>query len=167
MRTVWIETSRRSDEAAEGWGVGECVWAPTGDRRGSDRYGIIRDLNVGDTVIHIANGWLAGRSQVLKSCYECDPPKDRGSWSYATRFYRVDLELFERFENPLLIAKFLDLYGDMIEEDINTSRPHRYPFAIYRYHGGGTAVKGVQGRFLTQATPTLLSAILEATSSLA
>ena len=50
---VWIEiTKSEHDHGGKGWGFGKCLWSPETDRRGSDRYAIMREVKKGDLVIH-------------------------------------------------------------------------------------------------------------------
>ena len=100
--------------------------------------------------------------------YETAPPPDPGPWSYAQKFYRVELKQYQEFKLKPTVEEFLAVYEDEIREDIVCNKPYRYPLAIYNYYYNGgkpPMIKSVQGRFLTIATPILTDFVFEATAS--
>jgi hypothetical protein len=61
---IWVEDSKHLDHGGPGWEFGSCLWSPSADEAGHDRYGVMREPQKGDLVIHIREGDLAGRSYV-------------------------------------------------------------------------------------------------------
>jgi len=110
--STYIEiTSLEHAHGGEGWSLGECLWIPTRDRRGFDRYAIMRDLREGDGVYHfVSNKWPEGSAETRYYGYSViasevrevsEEPPIPGSWGGMAPYYRVDLRDFSKLSNPV------------------------------------------------------------------
>src|SRR5262245_1634416 len=60
---TFIEISKSEHQhGGAGWEFGKCLWSPTRNKIGSDRYSIMRVPEVGDQVIHVYHTENAGRT---------------------------------------------------------------------------------------------------------
>lgn len=136
---VFVEITRSDHgHGGPGWAFGTCLWSPSRNRAGADRYSIMREPSVGNTVLHFyAQAWpdgrhdsrLAGRSVVAKSVAERkDEPPSPGDWAGMAPYYRVDLQNYQSFPVPLPLRRLLDDYGDEVRGDIANTQPRFYPF---------------------------------------
>lgn len=61
--TTFIEITKSDHQhGGMGWEFGTCLWSPTQNRAGSDRYSIMRVPEAGDRVIHVYHTEHAGRT---------------------------------------------------------------------------------------------------------
>ena len=60
---IWVEiTKSEHKHGGDGWEFGTCLWSPSKNRAGNDRYGIMREPKQGETVLHFYNDvWPDGR----------------------------------------------------------------------------------------------------------
>src|SRR5687768_7270347 len=75
---TWVEiTSIEHGHGGPGWELGACLWSPTHNRQGADRYGLMREPVPGDEVLQLVMArWpdgetdrrLVGRSVVAQQC---------------------------------------------------------------------------------------------------
>src|SRR5436190_19390927 len=96
---VWVEITRSTHQhAGLGWEFGRCLWSPSRDRAGHDRYALMRRPRPSDLVLHFYyNSWpdgaietrLAGRSFVASEYQEVftEPPLP-GQWAGMAPYYR-------------------------------------------------------------------------------
>ena len=161
---IWLQVaSRKSSTDNQGWGLGECIWSPSEDRRGSIRqYKIMFSVVPGDVVINCANGQIVGFSRASAACRTVqNRPPDPGPWAYSRSFFRVELTGFYEFSKPVSLKDVADRFKDEISADIEANRPRYYLFSWYPksefYPDGKLAL--AQGRFLARSTPVLIEAI--------
>ncbi len=157
---VWLEITRTAHgHGGPGWEYGHCLWCPARNRLGADYYGIIRELEPGDLVIHILeNVWpdgsrekrfhgvsLVERGAVL---VEHEPPLP-GPWRGMGSYYRVALRGFIPFPKPLSVERFLEDFGDDVCHP--NPRPDHYPFV--EQSGGLRRLS--QGMYIARCTGDL------------
>lgn len=166
---VWVEISESGHgHGGPGWGLGECLWSPTRNKLGTDRYALIRELRTGDRVIHFATlespgeesgsreRFIVGESEV-RSEYEVreDSPPSPGGWADMAPYYRVDLHRFRPFQVPVSVRSLLEQFGDEIAKDVARNAPN-YPFSRY-----GSGLRIAQGLYLRRSTPALTELIYQ------
>ncbi len=160
---VWVEITRADHgHGGPGWEFGTCLWSPATDRRGGDRYAIMRDPAPGDLVIHLLHDtWessdretrVAGRSRVARSARrtKTEPPS-AGPWRGHTSYYRIDVRGFLPFSSGVSVNRIFELYGEDIREEILEDRPRHYPFATY-----GSGLRTAEGMYLARCTSKLFA----------
>lgn len=156
---VWIEFTRSENrQSGPGRGVGECLLSPSRNARGADTYQTMRDVQVRDLVLHIADGELVGFSRAASPYRELEPePPQPGKRTAEPSYYLITLEEYTPFENPLKVADFLREHQEKIREDSEGTRVSYYPFA----EQAGKWVPR-QGGYLSRCTPRLYTLLREA-----
>lgn len=167
-RNIYIEITKSDHEhGGKGWEFGSCLWSPSRNKAGIDRYALMREPQANDLILHFyKNLWddrplenrLCGRSFVSRACYidEQGPPLP-GQWKDYDSYYRIDLHDFELFEDGVPISTFLKHYASEIRRDMSENKIRYYPFATY-----GDGIQTVQGIYLAKCTPGLYSIFLKA-----
>lgn len=156
---VYVEITKADHgHGGAGWDYGTCLFSPTRNKAGADRYSIMRAPKPGDLVLHfLAQTWpegmyesrLAGRSLVAQEAREVrEEPTLAGDWAGLAPYYRIELRGYEAFPAPLPLRTLVDDYGDEIRGDILNTAPRFYPFSRW-----GSTIRTVQGIYLAQATP--------------
>ena len=153
-RTVWFEmTKSANSHGGPGWELGTCLWCPGRKPSCGDRYNIMRDVRVGDFVIHCYDSQLRGCSRVAVACREtCSSPPTPARGAQMAPYFRVDLCDYQPFGTPMPLKVFMAAFGEEVRKEIETAHPSRYPFCISM-----NRVTSVQGRFLTRVTPKLIA----------
>jgi hypothetical protein len=165
---VFVEiTTSTHDHGGAGWEFGTCLWSPSRNKAGADRYALMRAPKRGNLVLHIyhdtwPNGVIerrvSGYSVVSEPCKKVqEEPPSAGDWAGMAPYYRVELENYTSFPAPLSIDTFLEYYGSDVRRDLSENRPKYYPFNTY-----GNTVRTVQGIYLARCTPQLYSLVLKA-----
>ncbi len=162
--TTFLEITNDShDHGGRGWELGTCLWSPTLNRSGADRYSLMREPKSGDRVLHIyrhlrggvLGTWLVGSSVVAEEVRTvATEPPSAGAWAGESSYYRIELKAYEAFEAPVAIPTLLADYGDLIRDDLRTNRPRFYPFNSH-----GADLRTVQGIYLARCTDALESII--------
>src|SRR6202050_591906 len=125
----WVEISALDHgHGGRGWELGTCLWSPTTDRLGHDRYRLMRAPLKGDVVYHLIRRdeqrALVGRSRVFSSASVVSQlPPEPGAWAHFQSFFRIPLEHFEQFETPIPLSQIEILHLDAIRNDIVPLRP--------------------------------------------
>ncbi len=165
---AWIEITKSAHgHGGEGWEFGTCLWSPSADRRGRDRYRFMRQVRPGDPILHGLEADWGGLGHDTKLCaasvaadsykeLETEPPK-AGSWAGRESYYRIPLKEFEEFSETLSIPSFTEAYREELLSEIREGTPKYYPFATY-----GDGVRTVQGLYLGRCTANLLQLFREA-----
>lgn len=165
-RRVFIEITKTAHQhGGAGWEFGTCLWSPSSNKSGHDIYGIMREPQAGDLVLHILeHAWernhpehrFAGRS-VASGTYETrsQPPPLPGNWAGRSSYYRIPLQDYEAFLEPISVRAFIDLYNDELRGELKSS-PTYYPFTLY---AGGTEVRLRQGGYLNNCTTGLFQLV--------
>jgi len=167
-RAVYVEITKADyGHGGAGWEFGTCLWSPSHNRAGADRYSIMRRPRPGDLVLHFyAQRWpdgahesrLAGRSLVKASTREVqDEPPSPGDWAGMSPYQRIELTGYEPFSSPLPLRTLVEEYGEEIRGDLLNSAPRFYPFNRW-----GSKVRTVQGIYLAAATAGLYGVIRRA-----
>jgi hypothetical protein len=153
MQTFIEITNSSHQHGGPGWEFGTCLWCPSRDRAGSDRYSVMRAPAPGDEVIHFlftSDNYITGRSAVKRRVrvVETEPPLP-GVWKGMGAYYRIELKSYTPFTNPLPVREFMEMYLTEIREEIAT-HPKHYPFATY-----GPKLRTTQGMYLALCTDNL------------
>ena len=161
---IWFHvTTGKGNPRGSGWAPGECIWSPSSNSRGSvAHYGIMREVRPADVIIVCVNGKMCGVASAATACREVNAgPPERGSWSYARTFFRVDLADYVPLTEPVSISDLAKIYKSEIRQDMLDNRPTYYLYSWYpesEFNPGGKLVLG-QGRFLARSTPTLVQCL--------
>ena len=166
--TVWAEmTQSEHQHGGSGWGFGTCLWSPSRNASGNDRYAIMRQPRIGNLVLHfleatwpdgISETRLCGISRVASSYTETSiEPPQAGNWAGRNTYYRIELSNFTEIQPTLPLREFSKTYSTEILAELGEDHPRHYPFAKYR-----DEVRTTQGIYLTHITPRLLRLIIDA-----
>ena len=167
---IWFHvTTVRGNPLGSGWAPGECIWSPSANKRGSvAHYGIMLKARPGDKVIVCVNGDVCGVASVFTACKEVTSgPPERGAWSYARSFFRVELADYITFATSVKLNIVAEKCKREIRQDMVKSRPKYYLYSRYpdgEFYPGGKLVLG-QGRFLARATPVLIESVKQCLSA--
>lgn len=165
---VFVEiTKSEHGHGGEGWEYGTCLWSPTTNVAGEDRYSIMREPSRGDLILHFYHDkWpdghtgsrLAGTSIVAESVIEVyQQPPSPGNWGGRDAYYRIDLEDYMPFNYPVPLSILYNHYEVLIRHDLIENNPRFYPFTTYQ-----DRIRTVQGIYLAKATPALYDVFLRA-----
>jgi hypothetical protein len=166
---VFVEITRNAfKRGGPGWDFGTCLWIPTRNATGADRYALIRQVSPGNLILHInahdwdSNGVLESRlcgSSIAMSTFKetsAEPPV-AGSWSGRAPYYRVELAHYSSFAHPVRVATLRTEYGGEIQRDLVDSAAQCYPFNTY-----ADGIRTVQGIYLARCTPRLYEILMRA-----
>jgi hypothetical protein len=162
---IWLEFSKSEHlHGGHGWELGTCLWSPTTDIDGGDRYAVMREPDVGDLVVHSVDSTFRGISRVARPARAIpEEPPSPGSWGGRESYYRIELEGFREFERAVSIGDFLERYRLEVLEEIRDGQPPKYyPFHIRGGEGPSPELRTGQGAYLTRLTPRLFGFISEA-----
>ena len=117
---LWLEMSRDENHGGRNWEFGECVWSPTlktNDTRWAF-WETVKNIREGDVILHLRgteDAAFVGYSIASTDGYETvSRPPEPGIWSYASSFYRADLQQFTPFPSPVsLRAIFSSKDGEL------------------------------------------------------
>ena len=160
-KNVWIEITKSDHgHGGQGWEFGSCLWSPSRNRAGHDRYSLMRMPEKGDLVLHFyKDQWPDGlietrfcaQSVIIEPCHTVDTePPSPGDWAGMAPYYRIELDKFLMFSEPLPLHEFLNTYGEEIRRELKECQPKFYPFNTY-----GDSVRTVQGIYLAHCTTHL------------
>jgi hypothetical protein len=166
---IWVEiTKSEHRHGGKGWEFGTCLWSPSKNRAGIDRYAIMREPKPGEKVLHFYHDiWpdgkldtrISGQSLVKDKFREIDvEPPNPGQWSSAGIYYRIDLQNYVPLDRPLPLKELLEKYGAEIRREIIENKPSFYPFNTHL-----NSIRTVQGIYLARCTENLYSLITSAT----
>jgi hypothetical protein len=153
MSRYWVEISELDHgHGGPGWELGTCLWSPTVDRGGADRYAIMRDPRPGDVVFHFItrNGErvLAGHSRVAgRAKMRTTAPPTPGRWANFEAYFRIPLQSFTPCANAPSLRQIEDFHAEAIRADIVPIRPEHHPYATY-----GDGIRIAQGAYLALLT---------------
>ena len=148
---VWIEKTivqGRSDRVEGTNAIGKALWSPVRDSSGKDIYRFMRDVQPGDTVLHLTdNRGFTAISQV-KGPVEIFGGVMNTEWG-EQESYRVPLTNHRVFEQPLQREVFFrEPYGSKLRALRSQGKTNLF------YTNG---LELVQGGYLTPAPPELLA----------
>ena len=165
---VWVEITKAEHmHGGSGWEFGTCLWSPSRNRAGGDRYSLMRQPQRGDSVLHFYNDrWpdgiketrISGHS-VVRRPYRLisDSPPMPGEWADMAPYYRIDLERYLPFAAPVSLHQMMKTYRDEIRHEIIETRPRFYPFTTH-----DDDVRTVQGIYLSHCTDNLYRLVVNA-----
>lgn len=157
MTRFWVEISALDHgHGGPGWELGTCLWSPSANRDGHDRYALMREPDAGDVVFHIikidGERALAGVSNVVGPVdVLLTPPPVPGAWAGFDSYYRIPLSNFLRLEDPTSMREIEAVHADAIRADIFPVRPHHHPYSPYR-----EGIRVTQGLYLGLLTSRLI-----------
>lgn len=160
---AWLEISRGIDgHGGPGWDLGECIWSPTDDQWGG--YRVLTEPDASELVIHCYQGTVCGWSRVARKCrvVQFSPPQ-AGRWRGMGSYYRLELDGYQRFDDPIALKSIKERFADEIRREIQDHRPKRYPFVLVPVVD--SAVKRIstaQGRLIARLTPPLFRLFCQA-----
>lgn len=165
---IFIEITKSEHiHGGPGWQFGTCLWSPSVDRGGRDRYHLMRDIKKNDIIMHFyLDTWtdgktetrIAGQSKVVKEYIEVtEEPPSPGEWANMSPYYKVQLTEYSSYSPPISLHKFLELYTDEVRTEIIEHQPKYYPFSTYR-----DEIRTVQGMYIAKCTPTLYTLMQKA-----
>jgi hypothetical protein len=167
MSTTFVEISKSEHgHGGAGWEFGTCLWSPTVNRKGADRYSLMREPQRDDRVIHFyrdvynqrLDTWLIGESKVsLPARVVTEAPPTPGAWGGMASYYRIELGDYRQFASPLTLSTLLEQYADEIRDDLSSGRYRFYPFTTH-----GAEIRTVQGIYLARCPLTLETIIQRA-----
>lgn len=160
-KNVYVEiTKSEHKHGGLGWEFGTCLWTPSQNRAGGDRYSLMREPRAGDLVLHfyhdtwpdgLSDTRLCGRSVVAGKFRKVDKePPSPGNWGGMSPYYRIDLTDYAPFEKPLPLTVLVGRYADEIGQDLEENWQRFYPFNFH-----GDTIQTVQGIYLAKCTPQL------------
>ena len=153
----WVEISELDHgHGGAGWELGSCLWSPTLDRNGRNRYRMVREVKNGDPVFHLIrhNGdrALVGRSTASgPAATVTETPPEPGKWSGFPSYFRVQLKDFKAFDPPPVLKDIEAAHWEQIRSDITPQRPSHHPYVTY-----GQGVRIVQGQYIALLTNKML-----------
>ncbi len=167
---VYVEiTKSEHQHGGQGWEFGTCLWSPTRNRAGGDRYALMRDPLPRDLVLHFyEDTWpdgstetrLSGASLVAAVVREVSTePPSAGQWTGMAPYYRIDLRDYGPFDAPVPLSTLVREYEDELLADLRENEPRYYPFNTH-----GASVRTVQGIYLARCTPALYALFRKALS---
>lgn len=113
---MWIEMSRNSSRQQNDWGFTKSLWSPTHttDNRTWAYWELLRQVRAGDIVVHLQgkghDAEFVGYSSAATDGFETrDRPPEPGRWDFARSFYRVRLENFFEFADPIRLDDVFDV----------------------------------------------------------
>lgn len=122
---VYIELTNRI-HGGMGWDFGSVLWSPAYGRNDRDFWNVMRNVRVGDIIIHSLKGergtprTFNGLSIVKTSFQETTiAPPIPGRWE-CDKYYRIELDSYQRFDKELSIPDFLSKYQYQLNQ-INRS----------------------------------------------
>lgn len=167
---VFIEKTKASHQhGGSGWEFGTCLWSPTRNTKGHRTYDLMLAPQPGDVVIHDyeyaptgqrVDFYLAGVSRVRASAIvRSDLPEKLGEWAGAKEVYRIELQGFSWFPQPMAVSDFIAKYVEEITEDLLGAYGQKYPFCFSPKES--RSIRHVQGGYLTVPSAALYDLFLE------
>ncbi len=166
-RNLYLEvTDSIHGHGGPGWEFGKCLWSPSKNAAGADRYSIMREPQSDDLVVHVdrereGSTWhrrFVGTSVVAQPVQTVhQSPPEPGPWADTAPYYRIMLRNFQRFPAPLNLDRFINDYENEIRRDFIGNSPSFYPIPRYP-----DTVRLVAGIYLARFTPTLYELLREA-----
>jgi hypothetical protein len=156
-KAVWLERSRSAHgHGGPGWELGTCLWSPSTDRAGRDRYRIMREPRADDMVVHCVDSIILGESVVASPYVLCqEEPPSAAPWEGLAPYYRIALRGYRAVGVPCLLSKLMRDNAQTILRDLRDNAPDHYPFFL----AASGALHPVQGAYLTRCSPQLFDLI--------
>lgn len=162
----WAEvTSVAHGHGGPGWELGTCLWSPTTNKSGHNRYGIMREPEPGEPVLHMVSGvdaaspktrYLFGRSTIAKKAATVrEGPPLPGDWAGHDAYFRIELSGFQEASPKPRLDEIERGLSSLILNDLGKGHEH-YPYMRYR-----NSFRGRQGAYLARLTPILADAFSE------
>jgi hypothetical protein len=119
---VWIEKTKSSHHhGGPGWEFGTCLWSPTRSKTGQQIYKNMQRAGSEDLVLHFYKDTPFGRDEDYYFCgvskvigpakiLDTEPPQP-GDWAGRSQYFRIDVEGFVPFTDPISISQFIEMKG--------------------------------------------------------
>jgi hypothetical protein len=166
---VYIEISKnKHGHGGQGWDFGTCLWSPSTDRGGRDRYSVMREPQKDDLILHfikstindVYESRLLGYSFVDEPYQKVDEiPPYPGDWDEMAPCDKTTLKNYSEFSNPLPFSVISEEYTTQILNEILEDRPRYFPFSTY-----GSGIRTAQGLYLAKCTNRLFNLLVDAVS---
>jgi len=168
--SVWIEKTKSSHgHGGAGWEFGTCLWSPTVGKTGHNIYKNMERAKKGDLVLHfyedtpfgkVEDHYFCGLSAVSSPAevITTEPPRP-GDWAGRGSYFRIGLDGFMPFSDPLPITDFIAKNGSALLTDQPGEEPS---FVLYQ-----DTVRLAQGKYLAQCPAHLYSLLSAAIDEVA
>jgi len=131
---IWLEMSRDEEHGGGHWGFSQCLWSPVLKRNGA-RWGYwetLAKVQAGDLILHLRgrgpSAALVGFSTAaLEGFVTGEKPPSPEPYDWSTSFYKVLLEDYTAFENPLSLLSIFSLKNDSLTNyyEVNRTKQKR------------------------------------------
>ena len=126
---IWLEMSRDDEHGGGHWGFSQCLWSPVLKQNGA-KWGYweaLAKVQEGDSVLHLRGrgptAELAGFSTAaLDGFATSENPPNPGQWGWSTSFYKVLLEDYTPFENPLSLQSIFSSKNESLTNYYEVNR---------------------------------------------
>lgn len=165
---VFLETTKSDHmHGGPGWEFGTCLWSPVRNAGGAAAYRVMEEPKTGDLILHnyhhsLGGGtvrpYLTGYSVVAAPARKVtNEPPESGAWAGRGEYYRIDLQNFRPFDEPLDFRTYASNYAEKLRDEIEHYSPRFYPFTVT-----GEQVRLNQGMYLTRVSELLYETIRDA-----
>jgi hypothetical protein len=156
-RAVWIEKTKSSHgHGGQGWEFGTCLWSPTRGKTGQRIYINMERALKGDLVLHfyedspfgkVQDYYFCGISTVVQPAKVIDvEPPQPGDWAGRGRYFRIELDGFLPFVEPLAISDLIARRGVQLLSGIGGE-------PVFVQNGG--SIRLAQGKYLAECSERL------------
>jgi hypothetical protein len=153
MPNFWVEISALDHgHGGPGWELGTCLWSPSADRNGADRYAVMRSPKLGDVVYHLirrdSDRALVGYSYIAGPVSTVTvPPPQPGNWAGFPAYFRIPLQGYAPIDPAPSLREIEEVHSQEIRADITPVRPAHHAYATY-----GDGVRITQGLYIALLT---------------
>lgn len=171
---IWIEIRQErhnlGNDDRDDWAYGKVLWSPTTNKGGAKSYELMKEPVQGDLVLHFYQTggirYFHAKSRVLKPYQiSTEIPTNPGQWSWAKKFFRIDIGEFTLIENPIELSSFTFTHDITLRHEIVEDNPPNYPFQIKTYKDPkftrDSQVTLKQGKYLSTCSNKLLTLLEE------
>ncbi|MBT4110869.1 hypothetical protein HOE37_03365 [Candidatus Woesearchaeota archaeon] len=125
-QSVFLEITNPA-HGGSGWEFGSCLWSPVKDRGGSEAWKIMKEVQVGDIIIHLLKsdeGYVwAGVSMVVTPLIQTiDEPPRPERWTNMSPYQRINLGQFNNLISPPTIGSFFREYNSSLREILHENK---------------------------------------------
>jgi putative restriction endonuclease len=163
---MYLEMSRDVAHGGGRWAFPNCIWAPSEKANGGawPFWSKILQVKAGDVVLHLRGkppaASFAGYSTASNDGYEAqDRPPEPGRWSFASKYYRADLEAFTPFDQPINLLDVFSARRLALEEYFDKNRARgAAKLAIFYVRQSGH-LQCLNGAYLSDVDDELFDAL--------
>jgi putative restriction endonuclease len=163
---LWLEMSRDEAHGGGTWGFGQALWSPT-HRTDGTKWAFWQTLlrvEAGDTVLHLRGkgekAAFVGVSTARSDGEETDErPPEPGEWAYAKTFYRVPLQDFTRFHDPVALYEVFTRRDPELRSYFQANRSAAIKERLFYVIQAGR-LQCLNGAYLSEVSATLARLLL-------